>query len=72
MTGHQPSHSVTIERLVEALENSQSLLVAILNEPRPVAEIEAQIKENRTALSPGFFGECENARNDISERDRTP
>jgi hypothetical protein len=39
----------------EALDNSQSLLVAMLNEQRPAAEIEQQIAENRTALTPGFF-----------------
>ena len=43
--------------MCEALDNSQSLLVAMLNEPRPPSEIEQQIAENREALSPGFFNQ---------------
>jgi hypothetical protein len=43
------------ESMRKALENSQSLLVAMLNEQRPTEEIEAQISENRAALTPGFF-----------------
>lgn len=39
------------EKLVEALDDSQSLLVAILGERRPESEIEKQIYENRAALS---------------------
>lgn len=37
-----------------ALEESQSLLAAMLLEPRPTKEIEEQIKENRKALTSGF------------------
>lgn len=37
--------------LVEALEESQSLLVVMLLEPRPASEIESQIIANRAALS---------------------
>lgn len=37
-------------KLVEALEETQGLLVAMLHETRPRAEIEAQIGDNRTAL----------------------
>jgi hypothetical protein len=44
-----------IERLRNALDSSQSLLVAILSEKRPMEEIETQIAENREALTPGFF-----------------
>jgi hypothetical protein len=44
-----------LEGIRNALDNSQSLLVASLNEKRPTDEIEAQIAENRKALSPGFF-----------------
>lgn len=40
------------EALREALEDSQSLLVAMLHEARPATEIEAQIVANRAALSP--------------------
>lgn len=39
-------------RLRVALNNSQSLLVAMLLEGRPESEIEAQVGENRTALGP--------------------
>lgn len=41
-----------IERLRAALNNSQSLLVAMLLEGRPESEIEAQVGENREALGP--------------------
>lgn len=40
-----------IDRLREVLEDSQSLLVAMLHEARPATEIEAQIVANRAALS---------------------
>ncbi|WP_155897524.1 hypothetical protein [Aureimonas ureilytica] len=36
--------------MMEALRETQSLLVAMLHEQRPRAEIEAQIVENRAAL----------------------
>lgn len=38
------------EALRAALDNSQSLLVAMLHEQRPEKEIEDQIVENRAAL----------------------
>ena len=40
-----------IERLRAALDNSQSLLTAMLIERRPQNEIESQIIENRGALN---------------------
>ncbi len=36
--------------LLTALENTQSLLAAMLHEVRPVAEIEDQMIENRRAI----------------------
>jgi len=39
-----------LQMALEALENSQSLLVSMLIEPRPTDEIEAQVVENRAAL----------------------
>lgn len=40
-----------LQALVTALDNSQSLLVAMLHEQRPEEEIEKQIAENRAALN---------------------
>lgn len=48
----KPTNGTALEA---ALDNSQSLLVAILGERRPTKEIEEQIAENRAALTPGFF-----------------
>jgi hypothetical protein len=45
--------SADIVALIEALDNSQSLLVAMLNEHRPEKEIEDQIIANRIALTKG-------------------
>lgn len=45
------SHDEIIEKLLIALDNSQSLLTAMLLEKRSEKEIEAQIKENREALN---------------------
>ena len=39
--------------LFKALEETQSLLAAMLHESRPRAEIEAQMQENRAALTLG-------------------
>ena len=39
-----------LQRVLEALENSQSLLVSMLFEPRPKNEIEAQASENSAVL----------------------
>ncbi len=49
------------ETLMEALDNSQSLLVAILHEQRPEEEIEAQIIENRAALRTAGINPSEGA-----------
>lgn len=46
-----------IELLRNALDNSQSLLVAMLIDRPPTEDLEAQIAENRETLSPGFFDE---------------
>lgn len=44
-----------IELLRNALDNSQSLLVAMLIHRAPIEDLEAQIAENRETLTPGFF-----------------
>lgn len=43
-------HDRRVVALVEALEETQGLLVAMLHETRPREEIEAQIRDNRTVL----------------------
>jgi hypothetical protein len=45
------SHDEIIEKLLIALDNSSSLLTAMLMEKRPDKEIEDQIIENRAALN---------------------
>jgi hypothetical protein len=42
--------AAAINALVDALEETQSLLATILHEPRPTDEIEDQIRDNRAAL----------------------
>lgn len=44
-----------IDLLTNALDNSQSLLVATLHGQPPIEDLEAQIVENREVLTPGFF-----------------
>lgn len=44
-------HMGSMPGLVEALEETQSLLTAMLHEQRPRSEIEAQIAENRAAIA---------------------
>lgn len=45
------SGGVTSGEVVKVLENTQTLLAAMLHETRPAAEVETQIAENRAALS---------------------
>jgi len=45
------THDEIIEKLLIALDNSSSLLTAMLLERRPEKEIEDQILENRAALN---------------------
>lgn len=45
------THDEIIEKLLIALDNSSSLLTAMLLEKRPEKEIEDQILENREALN---------------------
>lgn len=48
---------MTATSILEALENSQSLLVALLHEIRPTEEIEKQIIENRDAMNAHLDGD---------------
>ncbi len=50
-----------VEQMRQALDNSQSLLVAMLHEQRSEEEIEIQIVENRIALNRASFSTKEDA-----------
>ncbi|MEJ2897752.1 hypothetical protein RVU96_17695 [Bordetella avium] len=43
--------------LLEALQETQSLLTAMLHEQRPQSEVEAQIAENRAAIAKATGGQ---------------